>query len=117
MTYKVFKFDPVDWLYCENVTLKDGLYRGHVINGDWDLMYDTRDKTLFACDRVEIVSTFISKLVWACNPENPSFDYNAVIDEAQKRFESGEEPNFEVDKQSVNDELIYEDDEEDDIPF
>lgn len=102
-----------------DITFEDGVYHGWVINGNWHLMYDTELKGLFAChsreaaDNLVAVTKSYSELKWACDPSKALFDYNIVIEEARKRYESGEPANFEL-KQK---EPVIEYDEEDNIPF
>lgn len=101
MSYKVFLFDN-SWLYCEEVTLEDGVYHGSVINGNWHLMYDTKLKGLFACQNRNAANSLVAvtkryaDLIWACDPRKDYFNYNRVIEEAIERYKSGESADFEV---------------------
>jgi hypothetical protein len=106
MSYKVFLFENIQWLYCENVTLKDGVYKGHVINGLWYMKADTINNTIDTS--IDILE---SKLIWACDP-GKGFDYTTVINDARERYAAGEPANYEL-----KPEPVYEDDDDDEIPF
>jgi hypothetical protein len=41
MTRKVFLFGDDNWLYCSAVSFHDGIWRGHVENGYWHLVYNS----------------------------------------------------------------------------
>lgn len=119
MSYKIFLFDDDQWLYCEDVTLEDGVYHGEVINGSWHLMYDTKTGGWFAChtreaaDSLVAVTKSYANLIWACDPSKALFTYDVVIAEAKQRYEAGEPANFELKQQ----ESVIEQDDEDQVPF
>lgn len=118
MATKVFLFENDHWLYCSDVTEEDGVYHGWVVNGAWHLMYDTKLGGWFACrsraaaDSLVAVTKGYKELVWACDPSQALFDYNAVIADARERYAAGEPADYEL-KPELVDKL--EDDEE--IPF
>ena len=91
MAYKVFLFDNIQWLYCEDVTLKDGVYKGHVINGLWYMKADTVNNTVDTS-----IDVLESKLIWACDPFKALFDYNSVIADAKERYAAGEPANYKL---------------------
>lgn len=115
MTSKVFLFDDNNWLYCSDVSFKDGVWRGWVVNGAWHLMYDTDLEGWFACHSREAADSLVAvtkgrkKLTWACDPFESLFDYNSVIEDARKRYLSGEPADYELK------EVVYEEDDE--VPF
>jgi hypothetical protein len=117
VSYKVFLFDDDNWLYCSDVTLEDGIYHGWVVNGGWHLMYDTKLEGWFAChsraaaDSLVAVTKGRKKLTWACDPFKSLFDYNSVIGAARERYAAGESANY------VLKEVVYEDEEDDEVPF
>ena len=116
MSYKVFLFDDDNWLYCSDVTLEDGVYHGWVENGAWHLMYDTELEGWFACHSRSAADSLVAetkghiKLTWACDP-GKGFDYNSVIEDARQRYTAGEPANY------VLKEVVYEDKEDDEVPF
>lgn len=96
---KVFLFGEDSWLYCGDITFKDGIYKAHVINGSWFLVYDTKDKTLKAYRSAEDkrldylpVTQSIAELTWACDPRGKG--YTDVLENAKERYKSGERANF-----------------------
>ena len=112
MAAKVFLFENNVWLYCSGLLYDGyGCYEGRVINGNYDIVIDTV---------VNVVNhghgkhggTHEAKLIWACDPHRALFDYNSVIEDAKKRYATGEPANYELKPKP-----IYEDDEEDEIPF
>jgi hypothetical protein len=108
MSTKVFLFEDDTywkWLYCDYVSLEDGVYRASVINGNWTAWIDTVNNTVKSSQHSEE-----SQLIWACDP-GKGFDYNAVIEDAKKRYAAGEPADFEV-----KPEPEYEDN-DDGIPF
>lgn len=118
MATKVFLFENDHWLYCSDVTEEDGVYHGWVVNGAWHLMYDTKLEGWFAChsrkaaDSLVAVTKGYKKLSWACDPFKNLFDYNSVITDARERYAAGEPANYELKPDPV-----YENDEEDEVPF
>ena len=117
MTSKVFLFDDDNWLYCRDVTLKDGVYHGWVENGAWHLMYDTSHEGWLACrsraaaDNLVAVTKGYKKLTWACDP-GKGRSYNDIIEDAKQRYAAGEPANYEL-----NPEPVYQDDEDDEVAF
>lgn len=117
MASKVFLFDNDHWLYCSDVTVEDGVYHGWVVNGAWHLMYDTDLEGWLAChsreaaDSLVVVTKGRKKLTWACDPVKSLFDYNSVIADARKRYAAGEPADY------VLKEVVYEDEEDDEVPF
>jgi hypothetical protein len=105
MSTKVFLFEDDKWLYCDDVSLEDGVYHVSVINGNWTAWIDTVNNTVKSSQHSEE-----SQLIWACDP-GKGFDYNAVIEDAKKRYAAGEPADFEV-----KPEPEYEDN-DDGIPF
>jgi hypothetical protein len=105
MSTKVFLFEDDKWLYCDDVSLEDGVYHVSVINGNWTAWIDTVNSTVKSSQHSEE-----SQLIWACDP-GKGFDYNAVIEDAKKRYAAGEPADFEV-----KPEPEYEDN-DDGIPF
>lgn len=104
MASKVFLFNGDSWLYCSDLTFKDGIYKGWVNNGAWKMAADTT-KDIISYE----IGVNNAKLLWACDP-NGRFDYNDVIEDAKKRYKAGEPANFELV------ETFYKDD-EDDVAF
>lgn len=98
MTSKVFLFDEDSWLYCSDVTFKDGIWRGWVENGAWHLVYNTVDKSLKAyngpAERGEPVTESNATLTWMCDPQG--LGYNEVIAIARVRYIAKESANFEI---------------------
>lgn len=101
MTSKVFLFDEDSWLYCSDVTFKDGIWRGWVENGAWHLVYNTVDKRLkcyrdSADERVDYlpVTERNATLSWMCDPQG--LGYNEVIAIARVRYIAKESANFEI---------------------
>jgi hypothetical protein len=90
MTSKVFLIDK-SWLYCKDVEFKEGIWAGHVINGHWYLRYDTIKKTLNTTESI----MENRELMWMCDPCDV-YNYNAVIVDAQERFENGEKANYDI---------------------
>jgi hypothetical protein len=105
MSTKVFLFEDDKLLYCDDVSLEDGVYHVSVINGNWTAWIDTVNSTVKSSQHSEE-----SQLIWACDP-GKGFDYNAVIEDAKKRYAAGEPADFEV-----KPEPEYEDN-DDGIPF
>jgi hypothetical protein len=108
MSTKVFLFEDDTywkWLYCDYVSLEDGVYRASVINGNWTAWIDTVNNTVKSSQHTQE-----SQLIWACDP-GKGFDYNEVIQDARVRYESGESADYEL-----KPEPEYEDD-DDGIPF
>ena len=103
MSSKVFLFENDHWIYCSDVTYKDGVYNGWVINGNWEMW--ATDTTVKSRQH-----THETKIVWACDP-GKGFDYNDVINDARERYEAGEPADFELKPEHVDEN----DDEE--IPF
>ena len=106
MATKVFLFEDDKWLYCDDVSLEDGVYRASVINGNWTAWIDTVNSTVKSSQHSQE-----SQLIWACDPHQNLFDYNAVISDARVRYESGESADYEL-----KPEPVYEDN-DDGIPF
>jgi hypothetical protein len=94
MTSKVFLFENDHWLYCSDVTVEDGVYHGWVVNGAWEMW--ATDTTVKSRQH-----THETKIVWACDPNTMSRDYNGVIDNAKARYELGEPADY-VLKEVVN---------------
>ena len=107
MTSKVFLFNTGVWLYCSEVTFKDGVYHGYVVNGAWEMTADTTKDTLSHAH-----GTHNAKLTWVCNPNEMSRDYNGVIANAKARYEDGEPANF-----SLKEPVPNKEDYEDEVPF
>ena len=105
MSTKVFLFEDDKWLYCDDVSLEDGVYRASVINGNWNAWIDTVNNTVKSSQHTQE-----SQLIWACDP-GKGFDYNAVIEDAKKRYAAGEPADFEL-----KPEPVYEDN-DNGIPF
>ena len=82
-------------------------------------MYDTKLKGLFAChsreaaDSLVAVTKSYANLIWACDPIEALFSYDAVIAETKERYEAGEPANFELKQE----ESVIERDDEDEVPF
>lgn len=99
MVSKVFLFDKYNWLYCSDVRLKDEVYSGWVENGAWRMIYDTKTGLLESYQSAEekrlgwepVVSS-ASELTWMCYPQG--LGYNEVIENAKKRYKSGEKSNY-----------------------
>lgn len=91
MASKVFLFNETTWLYCSDVTFKDGVYRGYVVNGAWDMTADTKTNTIS-----NIHSTYTVEFTWACDANEMCRDYHVVIANAEARYEAGEPANFVV---------------------
>ena len=115
---KVFLFDKHSWLYCSDVTHKNGIWTGWVENGAWYLHFDENTSTLQAYnDRGEKnigwkpVTEIKTKLVWACDPVG--FGYNSVIKDADERYKSGEEANYKL----TNKKKRVKEDYEDEVAF
>jgi hypothetical protein len=106
MTTKVFLFDNDHCLYCSDVTLEDGVYHGRVINGAWNARIDPANNTVKSKRHSQE-----AKLIWACDPHQNLFHYNAVISDARVRYESGESADYDL-----KPEPVYEDN-DDWIPF
>ena len=106
MSTKVFLFEDDHWLYCSDVTLEDGVYHGRVINGAWNAWIDPANNTVKSNQHSQE-----AKLIWACDPHQNLFDYNAVISDARVRYESGESADYEL-----KPEQVYEDN-DDGVPF
>lgn len=110
---KVFLFDEQSWLYCSNVTHKNGIWTGDVVNGSWYLHFDENTGILKACQGRNIknpVTESKVKMTWACDKSEEVFGYNAVIADAEDRYREGEEANYVL----TNKTKQYEDD---GIPF
>ena len=114
MASKVFLFDKHSWLYCSDVTHKDGIWAGWVENGAWYLDFDGNTNTLQAYNgRGEKnigwkpVTESKAELTWACDPAG--FGYNSVIADAQERYKSGEEANYKLSKKKKPVKEDYED--------
>ena len=103
MASKVFLFENDHWLYCSDVTVEDGVYHGWVENGAWEMW--ATDTTVKSRQH-----THETKIVWACDP-GEGFDYNSVIVDAQERYAAGEPANYDLK------EVVYEDEEDDEVPF
>jgi hypothetical protein len=96
MTSKVFLFDEHNWLYCSDVSFKDGVWRGWVVNGAWHLVYNTVDKS-FKCYRDSAeerngwnpVTQRTTVLTWICDPVKGG-NYNKVIADAEQRYKASE---------------------------
>lgn len=111
---KVFLFGEDGCIYCSDIDFKDGIYRAHVVNGSWFLVYDTKTKTLKAYRSAEDerldylpVTQSIAELTWSCNPKGKG--YSDVLENAKERYKSGEKANFEL--------VEYIHIEKDEIPF
>lgn len=102
MSTKVFLFENDHWLYCSDVTFEDGVYTGWVVNGAWKMQ--ATDTTIKSARH-----SYETKMIWACDPNTMSRDYNGVIDNAKARYESGEPANY------VLKEVVFEEDDE--VPF
>lgn len=99
MVSKVFLFGGRSWFYCSDVMLEDGVYSGWTVNGNWHLVYDTRTKILESYRNEEEkrigwkpMTSWKGKLTWMCYPEG--LGYNEVIENAKKRYKSGEKANY-----------------------
>jgi hypothetical protein len=101
MTRKVFLFDEHDWLYCSDVSFKDGVWRGWVVNGAWHLVYNTVDKSLkcyrdSADERADYlpINEYTATLTWMCDPQGRG--YNSVIADAAQRYRANESAVVEI---------------------
>jgi hypothetical protein len=102
MTSKVFLFDKHNWLYCSDVSFKDGVWRGWVVNGAWHLVYNTVDKS-FKCYRDSAderadylpINEDTATLTWMCDPVK-GCNYDKVIADAEIRYEENEPAVFEI---------------------
>ena len=99
-TSKVFLFDNDIWLYCDNVSFKDGIWRGWIMNGAWHLVYNTLDKSLKAYkgsdERGKPVIEYTANLTWMCDrgqDTGDGWDYNRVIADAEQRYKANEPTN------------------------
>jgi len=102
MTSKVFLFDKHNWLYCSDVSFKDGVWRGWVVNGAWHLVYNTTDKS-FKCYRNNAdeqaldflpITEVTATLTWMCDRgQGNGRDYNEVIADAAQRYKANEPTN------------------------
>ena len=108
MSYKVFLFDNDRWLYCNDVTFKDGVYKARVINGNWNLCFDTSTGILDTGR-----DNFDAKLIWACDPETALFNYNDVINAARERYAAGELADYELKPVPAYEEETF----DDEVPF
>jgi len=95
MACKVFLFNDDNWLYCSNVTLKDGVYHGWVENGCWHMVYNTVTGSLKsyrdaadARNNCLPLNEYTTELTWMCVPCYG--DYNEVIEDAKRRYENKE---------------------------
>ena len=100
MANKVFLFGEMTWLYCSDVTHKNGIWTGWVENGAWYLHFDEHTNTLQAynvCGEKNIgwkpVTESKAKLTWVCD-KSRLVGYNAVIEDAKERYKTGEEANY-----------------------
>jgi uncharacterized GH25 family protein len=114
MASKVFLFDDDHWLYCSDVNYQNGVWSGHVENGNWHLRFDENTGISEACQSYPVTIVENTKMVWACDPFKAIFNYNTVIEDAKKRYIAGEPANFQL--TAIDEELNCEDDEEE-IPF
>jgi hypothetical protein len=115
---KVFLFGGRSWLYCSGVMLEDGVYSGWTDNGAWHLVYDTKTKLLESFRSAEEkrlgwkpVTSWKGRLTWMCYPHG--FGYNEVIEDAKKRYKSGEEANYSL--EPINKAKV--DEYDDEVPF
>lgn len=101
MSSKVFLFDDNNWLYCSDVSFKDGVWRGWVVNGAWHLVYNTVDES-FKCyhdsadERADYlpINEDTATLTWMCDPQGR--DYNSVIADAAQRYRANESAVVEI---------------------
>lgn len=95
---KVFLFDEQSWLYCSDVTHKNGVWTGWVENGAWFMHYDENTSILKACQNGRSIKNPVTerkaKLTWACDKNG--IGYNSVIANAENRYKSGEEANYKL---------------------
>jgi len=115
MASKVFLFDRDSWLYCSDVSHKDGIWTGWVENGAWFLHFDENTGVFKACNGRGSLNTPVternSELTWAC--DKTGFHYNDVIENARKRYEAGEDANFVI----APPKKLVKEDYEDEVPF
>jgi hypothetical protein len=111
---KVFLFDENHWLYCSDVTYKNGIWTGWVENGAWYLHFDENSSILQAyngrgekTNGWKPVTESKTKLTWAGDPVG--FGYNSVIEDARERYKSGEETNYILAKKKKRVKETYED--------
>lgn len=111
---KVFLFGEHSWLYCSDVTHKNGIWTGWVENGAWYLHFDENTSTLQAYQGAgektngwKPVTESKVKLTWACDPVG--FGYNSVITDAETRYKAGEETNYKLSKKKKQVKEDYED--------
>lgn len=107
MASKVFLFNTGRWIYCSNVTFKDGVYHGWVVNGAYKIIIDTNKDLV-----IHEIGVNNGKLVWACDANEICRDYNGVIANAKQRYEDGEPANFvvkepEPTKEDYKDEVAF----------
>lgn len=102
MTSKVFLFDKHNWLYCSDVSFKDGVWRGWVVNGAWHLVYNTVDNSIKSYrdrddERLDYLpmNEYTATLTWMCDPVNDR-GYNKVIADAAQRYKANEPAVFEI---------------------
>lgn len=93
MATKVFKLNN-QWLFCSDVSYSDGVYRGFVVNGNWKFIYDENRKELHVLGSPLGDDIYDVQKIWACDPYGGN--YNSVIENANKRYEEGEQPNFKL---------------------
>lgn len=101
MASKVFLFDDHGWLYCSDVSFKDGVWRGWVENGCWHLVYNTENQSLKAYEGAgqerndwAPVTERTATLTWIGDPIKGN--YNTVIEDAKQRYENREQPVAEI---------------------
>jgi hypothetical protein len=101
MTKKVFLFGNDNWLYCSAVSFHDGIWRGHVENGYWHLVYNSIANIFEAYKSEEEeklgwkpVNEGNAILTWICDPQGDY--YNSVISNAKMRYKDEEPANFTI---------------------
>ena len=114
MASKVFLFDHHNWLYCSDVSYDDdNTWHGHVVNGAWYLMYDTRLNGFFAFKDKSHANSLVAEttrkatLTWACDANLKNIgrlNYADMIADAQSRYENGEPANYAIEPEKVDEE-------------
>ena len=81
----VILFYPDKWIWIIKVEYKDNIISGRVVNGAWNLNYDTITHEL-RCERGHVASP---KILWIVHA-GPGKSFTEVINNAQDRYDSGE---------------------------
>lgn len=85
----VLLFSDGPELYCWEMWRYGQEYRGHVVNGGWDMCYDPVSKKLSSKAGADL-GRFTLVFEWKV-PPNPSRDYNEVIAQAHAAYLSHKE--------------------------